>query len=68
MGEFRLGMTLWAGKAMLMRGGACATELCLMMGCVCVIVSNWLVVVLWVVEVCLSFSSVGCFFYPIMRS
>ena len=30
-----------AGKAMLMRGGACATELYLMVGCVCLFVSNW---------------------------
>ncbi len=30
MGVFRWGMTLGIGKAMLMRGGACATELRLM--------------------------------------
>jgi hypothetical protein len=41
IGGFWWGMTLGVGKAMLMRGGACATELCLMMGWVCVIVSNW---------------------------
>ncbi len=35
MGGFRWGITLGAGKAMLMRGGACAAELCLMDGCVC---------------------------------
>jgi hypothetical protein len=29
IGGFRWGMTLGVGKAMLMRGGACATELCL---------------------------------------
>jgi hypothetical protein len=34
-GGFRWGITLGAGKAMLMRGGACATELCLMVGCGC---------------------------------
>ena len=36
MGGFRWGITLGSGEAMLMRGGACATELCLMVGCVCV--------------------------------
>ena len=40
IGGFRWGMTLGVGEAMLMRGGACATELCLMDGWVCVIVSN----------------------------
>ncbi len=34
MGRFRWGLTLGVGKAMLMRGGACAIELCLMVGCV----------------------------------
>jgi len=34
-------MTLGAGKAMLMLGPACATELCLIVGCVCGFVSNW---------------------------
>jgi len=33
MGEFRWGIRLGAGKAMMLRGGACATELCL--------ISNW---------------------------
>jgi hypothetical protein len=37
MGRFRCGMISGVGKAMLMRGGACAAELCLLMGCVCVI-------------------------------
>jgi hypothetical protein len=41
MGGFRWGITLGAEKAMLMRGGACATELCLMVGCVCLYKSNW---------------------------
>ena len=41
MGGFRWGITLDAGKAMLMRDGACATELCLMVGCVCVYSSSW---------------------------
>ena len=41
IGGFRWGMTLGAGKAMLMRGSACATELCLMVGWVCVFDSNW---------------------------
>ena len=41
IGGFRWGMTLGVGKAMLMRGGACATELCLMMGWVGVIVYSW---------------------------
>ena len=41
IGGFRWGMTLGAGKAMLMRGGACATELCLMVGWVSVVVFIW---------------------------
>ena len=41
MGGFRWGITPWARKAMLMRGGACATELCLMVGCVCLCDSVW---------------------------
>ena len=41
IGGFWWGITLGAGKAMLMRGGACAAELCLRVGWVCVIVSNW---------------------------
>ena len=40
-GGFRCGITLGAGKAMLMRGGACATELCLMVGCVLLSKYNW---------------------------
>jgi len=40
VGRFRWGMTLGGGTAMLMRGGACATEMCLMVGWVCVIVSS----------------------------
>ena len=40
MCRLRWGMMLGAGKAMLMRGGACATELCLMVVWVCVFVSN----------------------------
>ncbi len=41
---YRWDITLGAGKAMLMRGGACATELCLMVGCVLLSNSNlcWL--------------------------
>ncbi len=35
VGGFRWGIVLGDGKAQLMRGGACATELCLMVGCVC---------------------------------
>ena len=31
-------MTLGAGKAMLMRGGDCATELCLLVCCVCYLI------------------------------
>jgi hypothetical protein len=34
-GRFRWGMTHGVGNDMLMRGGACATELCLMVGWVC---------------------------------
>ena len=41
MGEFRWGITLGVGKAMLMRGGACAAELCLMVGFVCLSSSIW---------------------------
>jgi hypothetical protein len=41
LGGFRWGITLGVGKAMLMRGGACATELCLMVGCVCLSSSGW---------------------------
>ncbi len=41
MGRFRWGITLGVGKAMLMRGGACATEMCLMVGCVCLSSSGW---------------------------
>ena len=41
MGGFRWGITLGAGKTMLMRGGACATELCLMVGCVCLSSPGW---------------------------
>ncbi len=41
MGGFRWGITLGAGKAMLMRDGACATELCLMVGCICLYNSSW---------------------------
>ena len=41
IGGLRWGMTLGAGNAMLMRGGACATDLCLMVGWVCVFQSNW---------------------------
>ena len=41
MGGLRWGITLGAGKAMLMRGGACATELCLIVGCVCLYRSCW---------------------------
>ena len=41
MGEFRWDITLGAGKVMLKRGGACATELCLMVDCVCLSSSNW---------------------------
>ncbi len=41
MGGFRWGIALGAGKAVLMRGGACATELCLMVGCVCSSSSGW---------------------------
>ena len=41
MGGFRWGIALGAGKAMLMRGGACAIELCLMVSCVCLSRSNW---------------------------
>ena len=41
IGGFRWGMPLGVGKAMLMRGGACATELCLMVVWVCVFVSSW---------------------------
>ncbi len=41
IGGLRWGMTLGAGKAMFMRGGACATELCLMVGWVCVLVFDW---------------------------
>ncbi len=40
-GGFRWGITLGAGKAMWMRGGACATELCLMVGCDCLSSSGW---------------------------
>ncbi len=36
MGGLRWGITLGAGKAQFMRGGACAAELCLMVVCVCV--------------------------------
>jgi hypothetical protein len=39
--EFRWSITLGTGKAMLMRGGACATELCLIVGCVCLSNSSW---------------------------
>ena len=38
--RFRWGVTLGAGKAMLMRGGACFTELCLMVSWVCVIATK----------------------------
>ena len=41
MGGFRWGIMMGAGKAMLMRGGACATELCLMVGCECLSISTW---------------------------
>ena len=41
VGGFRWGNTQGAGKAMMMRGGACATELCLMAGCVRLSNSNW---------------------------
>ena len=41
LGRFRWGITLGAGKAMLIRGGACATELCLMVGCVCLSNPSW---------------------------
>ncbi len=41
IGGFRCGITLGAGNAQLMRGGACAAELCLMVGCVCCSSSGW---------------------------
>jgi hypothetical protein len=41
IGGFRWGITLGAGKALLMQGGACATEMCLMVGCECLSNSNW---------------------------
>ena len=41
MDGFLWDVTLGAGKAMLMRGGACATELCFMVGCACLSKSNW---------------------------
>ena len=41
MDGFRWGITLGTGKTMLMRGGACATELCLMVGCGCLSSSGW---------------------------
>ncbi len=70
MGGLRWGMTLEAGKAMLMRGGACATELCLMVGWVCAFVSiwGWLSCRGLVVEVCLSFSYGGCFLQSLRLS
>jgi hypothetical protein len=55
MGGFRWGIMLGAGKAMLMRGGACATELCLMVGCVCECSSTWC----WL----LGFGCWGCVFF-----
>ena len=41
IGGFRRVMTLGDGKAMLMRGGTCATELCLTVGWVCLFDFNW---------------------------
>ena len=55
---FRWGITLGAGKPMLMRGGACATELRLMVGCVCLSSSG---------RCCLSFCGFcGCIFLLLM--
>jgi len=41
VGGFRWGMTLGVGYALLMRGGACVSELCLMVGWGFVVVSLW---------------------------
>ena len=60
VGGFRWGITLGAGKAMLMRGGACATELYLMVGCVCLSSSGW-----WWLSLC---GLCGCIFLFLMFS
>ena len=53
MGGFLWGITLGVGKAILMRGGACATELCFMVGSGCLSWSGWFRLVLCGFCVCI---------------